>query len=75
MEPGGSLPHSQGLSNNPYTELNKFLVLIHISLRSILILYSHLLLGLPKGLLPVGVLVTILRALLHSSILAYFTSI
>ena len=23
MEPGGSIPHSQGLSNNPYTEPNQ----------------------------------------------------
>ena len=23
MEPGGSMPHSQGLSNNPYPELNQ----------------------------------------------------
>ena len=23
MEPGGPMPHSQGLSNNPYPELNQ----------------------------------------------------
>ena len=23
MKPGGSMPHSQGLSNNPYPELNQ----------------------------------------------------
>ena len=36
-------------------ELNKFLVLIPISLRPILMLSSHLGLGLPKNLLPAGV--------------------
>ena len=24
IEPGGSMPHSQGLSNNPYPEQNEF---------------------------------------------------
>ena len=62
MKPGGSMLHSQGLSNNPYPEL------IPISSRSILILSSHLCLGLPKGLYPVGLPVIILKALLHSSI-------
>ena len=38
---------------------------------SILILSSPLLLGLPKGLLPVGLPVTILKALLTTSILAH----
>ena len=41
-----------------------------ISLRFILILSSHLCLGLPKSLFPVGVPVKILKALLPSSILA-----
>ena len=41
-----------------------------ISLRSILILCSHLRLGLPKGLFPVGLPVNILKARLPSSILA-----
>ena len=42
MKPGGSMPHSQGLSNNPYPEpnQNQFIVLIPISLRSILVLSS-----------------------------------
>ena len=64
MEPGDSFPHSQGCSNNPYPEPNQFLVLIPISLRSILILSSHLRLGLRKGLFPAGVPVKILKALL-----------
>jgi hypothetical protein len=59
MEPGGSMPHSQGLSNNSYP----------ISLRSILILFSHVRLGLPKGLFPAGVPVKILKPYLPSSFL------
>ena len=47
MEPGGSMPNSQGLSNNRYPQLP---ALILFSSRSILILSSHLRLGLPKGL-------------------------
>ena len=46
MEPGGSMSHSQRFSNNPYPESNKVLVLIPITLRDILILCSHLHLGL-----------------------------
>ena len=65
MEPGASMPHSQGLSNNPYSEQNQ-----PNSSRSILILSSHLRLGLPKYLFPVGLPVNILKALLPSSILA-----
>ena len=74
MEPGGSVPHSQGLSNNPNPNPNQpislysytFFKIIPTSLRFILILYSHLLLGLPKDLFPVGVPVMILKALLPS---------
>ena len=66
------MPHSQGLSNNSYPESNqpKFPALLPISSRSILILSSHLRLGLPKGLFPAGLLVQILKVLLPSSILA-----
>ena len=71
MEPGGSRLLSQGLSNNPYPEpYQQFLVLIFISLRSILILSSHLRIGLPKGFFPIGLPVKILKALLLSSNLA-----
>ena len=70
MEPGGSMPHSQGLSNNPYAKSTQLLALIPISSRSILILSSNLRIGLPKGLFPVGLTVKILKALLPSSILA-----
>ena len=60
------MPYSQGLSNNLYPKPNQaqFFELIHISLRSILILSSHLCLGLSKGLFPVGVPINILKALL-----------
>ena len=62
--------HSQGLSNNPYPEPNQpNSPHWYISL-SILILSSHLHLGLPKGLFPEGLAVKILKALLPSSILA-----
>ena len=65
METGGSMPHSQRLSNNPIPKQNqpKFLVLTPISVRSILILSSHLCLGLPKGLFPAVVPVKILKKL------------
>ena len=50
MEPGGLMPHSQELSNNPYPEPNQpnSPALIPITSRYILILSSHLRLGLPK---------------------------
>ena len=71
MESEGSMPHSQGLSNNSCPEPNQpNYPQIPISLRSILILPSHLRLGLPKDLFPVGLPTKILKALLPSSILA-----
>ena len=65
------MPHSQGLSNNSYPEAEstQLPALTPISSRSILILSSHLRLGLPKGLFSVGLPVKILKAL-PSSILA-----
>jgi len=45
-----------------------------ISLRSILILFSHLGLGFPKDFFPIGLLVKILKALLPSYILATCSS-
>ena len=65
MEQRGVMPHSQE-PNQP----NSSYWLIPISLRFILILSSHLCLGLPKGLFPADVPVKILKALLLSSILA-----
>jgi hypothetical protein len=71
IKPVGSMPHSQGLSNNPYPKSKQpILVVIFISLRSILILYSHLRLSLLKGLIPIGLPVKILITLLPSPILA-----
>ena len=71
------MPHSQGLSNNHYPEPlpTQFLVLIHISLGSILILSSHLRLGVPKGLFPLGLPVKILEALLISYSIFVFQNI
>ena len=61
------MPHLKGLPNKTCPESTQFLALTPISLRSILILSIHLRLGHPKGLLPVGVAVKILKALLLSS--------
>ena len=58
MKSGGSMSHSQGLY---------YLPLAPIYLSFILILSSHLRIGLPKGLFPVGLPVKILKALLPSS--------
>ena len=52
------------------SRINASAVLKPISLRSILILFSHLRLGLPKGIFPVGVHVKILKEIQLSSILA-----
>ena len=72
MKPGGSMSHSKGLSNNPYSKPNQpnYPQWYPISSRSILILSSQLRLGLPKGLFPIGLPVKILQALLPSSIMA-----
>ena len=51
MERRVSKPHTRGLSNNP---IIKFLVLTPTALKFILIFSSHLGLGFPKGLFPVG---------------------
>ena len=53
MEPEGSLPHSQGPATCPYPEADQSSPCPHpTSWRSILILSSHLRLGLPSGLCP-----------------------
>ena len=68
MEPEGSMPRLQGLSNNPrinpIPRIDTYLFEVHSNIS------SHLRLGLPKGLFPVGLPVNILKALLLSSILA-----
>ena len=66
MESGNLERDSQGLFNNPYPEL----IQPKFSLWFILILSSHLRLGLPKGLFPRGLPVKILKVLLPSSFLA-----
>ena len=65
MEPGGS---SQGLSIIPI--LSQTNPIPRISLRSNVVLLSHLRLGLPKDLFPVGLPIKIWKALLVFSILA-----
>ena len=70
MEPGGSMPHSQVLSDNPCPEPNlPNINCIDTYFFKILLMSSDLRLGLPKGLFPVGVPTYILKALLLSSIL------
>ena len=72
MEPGGSMPHSQGLSNNPCPETNQpnYPHWYLSPQGSFQYCPSHLRLGVPKGLFPVGLPVKILKALLPSHILA-----
>ena len=55
MKSKGSMPNSQGLSNNTCPEPNQlFLVLTHISIISFVISYSNVHLGIPRGLFCVG---------------------
>ena len=71
MKPGGSMPHSQRLSNNPYREPDQFnssywyyFFKIH---SNIVPLWT---LDLLKGFVPLGVPVKILKGLLSYSFLA-----
>jgi hypothetical protein len=61
MEPEGSMPCSQEPSTGPYPEPHPS---NPISLRSILILTTHLRLGIPIGLFPSGFPTNILHAFL-----------
>ena len=62
------MPHSQGLSNNPYPEPNQSNSSYFFKVHSNMAMSSHLSLGLPKGLFPIGLPVKTLKALLPSSI-------
>ena len=55
-----------------WAQTTHLLVLISISLRSILILSSHLCLGLPKGLFPIGLFVKIFKAFLTFLFVCFF---
>ena len=71
MEPGGPMPHSQGLSNIPYPEPNQPNTRIHTYLFKVHYnIVLHLCLGFSKDFFPVGLPVKIFKALLPSSILA-----
>jgi hypothetical protein len=68
MEPEGSLPCSQESSTGPYSEPAQCNPYHPISLRFILILSTHLRLGLHSGLFPSGFPTSILYAFLFSTI-------
>ena len=53
MEPGGSIPHSQGLSNNPYPESNQPNSLYRYLFHYNILLPSTVYLRLPKDLFTV----------------------
>jgi hypothetical protein len=71
MEPGGSLPCSQEPSTGPDPEPDQSNPYHPISLRSILIFFTHLRLGLPSGLFPSGLPTNILYAFLFSPYSCY----
>jgi hypothetical protein len=71
MEPEGSSPYTQEPATCPYPKPDQSSLAPHpTSRRSILILSSHLRLGLPSGLLPSGFLTKVLHAPLLSPIRA-----
>ena len=58
MESGVSMSHSLGIPNNPHPEPNQNPVDTCFRFKCILILSSRVLLGIPKHLFPVGLLLT-----------------
>jgi hypothetical protein len=71
MEHQRSLPHSQNLTTCPYSEPDRSSpCFLPTSLRSILILSSHIRMGLPRGLLPSGFPIKTLYAPFVSSVRA-----
>jgi hypothetical protein len=70
MEPEGSIPCSQEPSTGPYPEPYQSNPLHPISLRSILVLSTHLRLGLPSRLFHSGMPTSIPYAILFSHIRA-----
>ena len=75
MELMGSLPRSQKPAPCAYPQINPVHVPHHTSRRPILILFSHLFLGLPSGLLPSCLPIKILYATLPSPYMLYIPSI
>jgi hypothetical protein len=75
MEPKGSSPHPQAHATCPYPELAPSSPHTHIPLheKSILILSSHLRLGLPSGLLPSGM--HMLQSLFYLTIVLHVSGI
>jgi len=70
MEPEGSLPHSQQPATCPYREPDQHSPCLHPTSWPILILFSHLCLGLPSGLFSSASPTKILYAPLLSPIRA-----
>ena len=67
MESGGLIPHSQGISNNPYPGPNQHIDTYLFKINSVI--FSQLSLGLPIRLFHAGIPVKTLKALLPSPVL------
>jgi hypothetical protein len=73
METEGSLSWSQGPANGPYHEPDASSPHIPTLLRFILVLSSHLRLGLPNGLFSSGFPIKIVYKMRHLSLAFYMT--